>query len=124
MGLMFLLSGYFTAPSFRRKGAARFLADRLLRLGLPTVVFMLGLQPLAHVIGRAAGPEHTLPGLAEAKNAYVWWAPAAGAPLHLRARGWRPGVRACLGAFLVVEFDRACWPSARRRQSQGSQVQG
>ncbi|WP_186074374.1 acyltransferase family protein [Burkholderia gladioli] len=39
MGLFFFLAGYFTTGSLDRKGAARFLADRLLRLGLPLLVY-------------------------------------------------------------------------------------
>src|SRR5688572_11329355 len=35
MGCFFLISGYFTPPSYDRKGASGFLKDRLLRLGLP-----------------------------------------------------------------------------------------
>ena len=37
MSLMFLLSGLFVWPSLARKGGARFLRDRLLRLGVPFV---------------------------------------------------------------------------------------
>jgi fucose 4-O-acetylase-like acetyltransferase len=33
MGFFFLLSAYFTDPSYDRKGAGQFFADRLLRLG-------------------------------------------------------------------------------------------
>jgi glucan biosynthesis protein C len=47
MGFFFLLSGYFTPGSFDRKGLARFLKDRLLRLGIPLIVFMFVLNPLA-----------------------------------------------------------------------------
>ena len=35
MGMFFLLAGYFTPGSLRRKGPARFLMDRGLRLGVP-----------------------------------------------------------------------------------------
>jgi glucan biosynthesis protein C len=47
MGLFFFLSGYFTPASFERKGAGRFLKDRLLRLGIPLLVFMFVLNPIA-----------------------------------------------------------------------------
>jgi fucose 4-O-acetylase-like acetyltransferase len=46
MGLFFLLAGYFTPAALERKGYARFIADRLLRLGLPLVAFGLILGPL------------------------------------------------------------------------------
>ena len=39
MGLFFFAAGYFTPASFERKGFWRFLSDRALRLGLPTLFF-------------------------------------------------------------------------------------
>ena len=45
MGFFFLLAGYFTPPSMERKGYARFLSDRFLRLGLPLLAFMFILGP-------------------------------------------------------------------------------
>ena len=47
MGLLFLLSGYFTPASLERKGARQFLKDRLLKLGIPTLVYVLLLSPIA-----------------------------------------------------------------------------
>jgi peptidoglycan/LPS O-acetylase OafA/YrhL len=46
MGFFFLLAGYFTPASLERKGYARFIGDRFLRLGLPLLVFGLVLGPL------------------------------------------------------------------------------
>lgn len=46
MSLFFMISGYFTVMSFRSKGAKDFLNDRLLRLGLPTLVFGLVMIPI------------------------------------------------------------------------------
>lgn len=46
MGLLFLLSGNFTPGSFERKGPGTFLKDRLLRLGIPTLVYVFLLNPL------------------------------------------------------------------------------
>ncbi len=48
MALMFLLSGLFVWPSLARKGSANFLRDRLLRLGVPFVVAVGFLMPLAY----------------------------------------------------------------------------
>jgi hypothetical protein len=53
MGLFFLLAGYFTPHSFDRKGQIQFLADRLLRLGIPLLLFGLVLAPLS--VGMVAG---------------------------------------------------------------------
>lgn len=49
MGLLFLLSGYFTPGSFERKGTWQFLKDRLLRLGVPTLVYAFILSPIARI---------------------------------------------------------------------------
>jgi glucans biosynthesis protein C len=50
MGFFFLLAGYFTPGSYDRKGGASFLRDRLIRLGLPWLVYSLLLQPLVYYI--------------------------------------------------------------------------
>jgi glucan biosynthesis protein C len=39
MSAFFLFAGYFTPRSFEKKGGRRFLADRLIRLGIPIVVY-------------------------------------------------------------------------------------
>ena len=49
MGLLFFLAGYFTPASFERKGPALFFKDRLIRLGIPLVVFMFILGPLSSI---------------------------------------------------------------------------
>ncbi|GAA2295480.1 acyltransferase [Nonomuraea roseoviolacea subsp. roseoviolacea] len=46
MGFFFLISGFFTPASFDRKGGRAFVRDRLLRLGVPLLVFLLLLRPL------------------------------------------------------------------------------
>ena len=46
MGLLFLFAGYFVAPAFDSKGAARFLRDRAIRLGIPSLFFMLVIHPV------------------------------------------------------------------------------
>lgn len=45
MGLLFFIAGYFAAPSFDRKGFTRFIRDRFVRLGLPSLLFMLVIYP-------------------------------------------------------------------------------
>jgi len=39
MGFFFLIAGYFTPQSLQRKGTRRFVADRLVRLGIPLLVY-------------------------------------------------------------------------------------
>ena len=48
MHLMFFLSGLFVYPSLSRKGAARFLSDRFVRLGIPFFLGVFLLMPLAY----------------------------------------------------------------------------
>lgn len=48
MALMFLLSGLFVWPGLERKGGAKFLRDRILRLGVPFAVVSAILMPLAY----------------------------------------------------------------------------
>src|SRR4051794_7993741 len=47
MSLMYFLSGLFVWRSLTRKGAGRFLSDRLLRLGLPLIPAVFVLMPIA-----------------------------------------------------------------------------
>jgi hypothetical protein len=48
MSLMFFLSGLFFWQSFTRKGSAKFLRDRLLRLGVPFIVAAAVVAPIAY----------------------------------------------------------------------------
>jgi peptidoglycan/LPS O-acetylase OafA/YrhL len=48
MALMFFISGLFILPSLRRKGPKAFLLDRLKRLGIPYVLSLLVISPLAY----------------------------------------------------------------------------
>lgn len=48
MSLMFFISGLFVWNSLQRKGAAQFLRDRLLRLGLPFAIAASVIAPLAY----------------------------------------------------------------------------
>ena len=50
MGLFFFLAGTFVPGAYDRKGAGKFAADRLVRLGVPTLFFMLLLHPLTEVV--------------------------------------------------------------------------
>jgi surface polysaccharide O-acyltransferase-like enzyme len=46
MGLFLLISAYFVPGSYDRKGAGRFLKDRLVRLGIPLAIYSWVLNPL------------------------------------------------------------------------------
>jgi len=47
MGAFFLLAGYFTPGSYDRKGTGSFIKDRVIRLGIPMLVFYFVLNPLS-----------------------------------------------------------------------------
>jgi surface polysaccharide O-acyltransferase-like enzyme len=56
MGLLFFVAGYFTPGAFDRKGARRFAADRALRLGGPTLLYVFLIHPpLVYCLIRAQG---------------------------------------------------------------------
>jgi glucans biosynthesis protein C len=60
IALLFLVAGLLTPPSYERKGAKRFVGDRLLRLGLPFMAYVFLVQPtlvyaLEHPLGDAPG---------------------------------------------------------------------
>ena len=60
IALLFLVAGLLTPSSFERKGARRFVVDRLLRLGVPFALYVLLVQPalvyaLRHPLGAAPG---------------------------------------------------------------------
>ena len=49
MGLFFFLSGLFTPTSYERKGLRVFLKDRLMRLGIPIVIYIAVVSPIAQI---------------------------------------------------------------------------
>ena len=49
MGAFFLLAGYFTPGSYDRKGPGPYLKDRLIRLGVPLVLFIFVLNPISRI---------------------------------------------------------------------------
>ncbi|MFC5471554.1 acyltransferase family protein [Cohnella suwonensis] len=46
MGFFFFISAYFIPISYERKGAIRFLRDRLIRLGIPLLVYYFVISPM------------------------------------------------------------------------------
>ncbi len=46
MATLFFIAGHFSAAAYDRKGFARFIRDRCLRLGLPTLLYMFVIGPL------------------------------------------------------------------------------
>ena len=50
MPLFFLIAGLFTPRSLERKGLGRFCADRVVRLGVPMLFFILFLSPVVELM--------------------------------------------------------------------------
>ena len=57
MGLFFIVSGYFVPRSFEKKGPRIFLRDRMFRLGVPALIFILILAPMIIYQLKIAGNE-------------------------------------------------------------------
>lgn len=50
MGLLFFVSGYFAHGSIQRRGPAAFVRERLVRLGVPTLFYMLLVHPFVLLV--------------------------------------------------------------------------
>ena len=90
MGFLFLLAGYFTPGSLERKGYARFLSDRCLRLGVPLLVVGLILGALTKHGLFINGPLWFNQALLMFSLAYCVWRAWFGAPLTSAQRAPRP----------------------------------
>ncbi|WP_233852327.1 acyltransferase family protein [Paraburkholderia sp. HD33-4] len=82
MGLFFFLAGHYTSASIDRKGPGRFIADRILRLGVPLLVygFLIGPVTIALAqVGRGhsfTGTLMYLLGKGTFENGPMWFAQA------------------------------------------------
>jgi glucans biosynthesis protein C len=50
LGFLFLVSGFFTPGAYDKKGFKRFMKDRFIRLGIPTLIFMLIINPFTDYV--------------------------------------------------------------------------
>ncbi|WP_052809365.1 acyltransferase family protein [Streptomonospora alba] len=57
MGFFFLISGFFTPGSLDRRGARGFLRGRLMRLGVPLLLFLVLLRPVVYLGIYLADPD-------------------------------------------------------------------
>jgi hypothetical protein len=71
MGLLFLIAGHFVPDSFDRKGPAKFLRDRAVRLGIPTLIYMLFINPAINYYLLAFQWQGPRPPLGEALMNYI-----------------------------------------------------
>jgi glucans biosynthesis protein C len=76
MGFFFLLSGYFTPRSIDRRGSKTFALERLRRLGIPFLAFVILLRPLFTLptyLGLEDRPPYWHFYLTEANNGPMWF---------------------------------------------------
>jgi len=50
LGLLFMIAGYFVAGSYDRKGFGRFVRDRCKRLVVPTLIYMVAIDPFIGIV--------------------------------------------------------------------------
>jgi hypothetical protein len=77
MATFFLIAGAFTPPSLARKGPGRFATERLLRLGVPLLVFLLVMAPVVE-FADVADNEGWDRGFFPAFVVHTWLNPAPG----------------------------------------------
>lgn len=61
LGPLFLVAGWFSARSLARRGPGGFVRGRLVRLGLPLVVFVLLIDPVTGYVGDRGKGDLTMP---------------------------------------------------------------
>lgn len=105
MGFFFLISGYLTPGSVDRKGVGRFVKDRLVRLGIPVVVFTLGIAPL---IGVFLSRYSTLPP--------TYTPPEPDESVLSVLQGLDPGPLWFAELLLVLALGYAVWRAVRSRR--------
>jgi glucan biosynthesis protein C len=95
MSLMFFVSGLFVGPAIRRRSAGGFLRERTIRLGLPFLVCVACVMPIAYYASwRFAG--HDTPYLA------YWWQ-------NITRDGWPPGPEWFIWMLLAFDALAAAW---------------
>ena len=119
MGIFFLIAGYFTPGSYDRKGFKSFLQDRLVRLGIPLLIYDLLFDPLVvyiasglhgsywgfygnyllHEKGIANGPVWFIAVLLLFSLIYAAWRVLSRHRTHTTAGAWKlPSYRAILAS--------------------------
>jgi len=128
MGAFFLISGLFVPGSYDRKGAGRFLRDRLWRLAMPLVLWLAVLLPLVTIGDYAAardaaarqgaalpyrefylshfhlGPMWFVEVLLLFSAAYVLWRRMTGGGAHAAASASAPAAGRAPGAGAIIAF--------------------
>jgi len=111
MGFFFMISSYFTPGSYDRKGAWPFLKDRLIRLGIPLLFYMIVIVPLiGYMLARFYGYPVSL---GEVYAQYLG-----------DFQGWTVGPLWFVAALLIFSFFYVLWrllplPAIKFDQSEG-----
>ncbi|MHA1937442.1 MAG: acyltransferase family protein [Candidatus Thorarchaeota archaeon] len=106
MGALYLIAGYFTPGSFERKGSGSFLKSRLVRLGIPLIIWIFVLSPIS-AIGYWQMPAE----LTGITNPLSWQA----YPFLLGL-----GVAWFLALLLIFNFGYAAWRWLTRNRTSSS----
>jgi glucan biosynthesis protein C len=106
MGALFLIAGYFTPASYDRKGPGSFLKSRLVRLGIPLLVYFFVISPLS-AIGYWLMPA-SMTGLTD--------------PLSWKAYPFLLGLGVAwfLALLLIFDFGYAAWRWLTRNRTSSS----
>jgi hypothetical protein len=110
-----LIAGYCTPAPYDRKGAGRFMIDRLKQLGIPLLLFEVFINPLVHFMVDTHGGENCAGSLYDCQYQGTFWQYMAGFP---RAKGsFGDGPVWFLEALLLISAGYALWRIAAARRS-------
>jgi peptidoglycan/LPS O-acetylase OafA/YrhL len=105
MAFMFLISGWFVRDSLARKGPAIFLRDRAWRLGVPYLISVFVLMPIAYY---PTFLRYHLPGTTDFNFLHFWWRTITVGP-------WPSGPAWFLWVLLALDvLAAALWLAAPR----------
>src|SRR6202158_454534 len=105
MAFMFLVSGLFVRDSLARRGAAGYLCHRAWRLGVPLLISIFVLIPLAYY---ASFLRYHLPGTTDFNFFHFWWHTLTIGPWP-SGQSWFLWVLLALGVIAVVLWAAAPW---------------
>lgn len=107
MGFFFLISAYFIPSSLKRKGTSLFVKDRLVRLGIPLIVWVLAISPIFGYLGARVMGEYI--------GSFSAWYTTVQPTIHYLGLGplW------FIFSLLVFTLAYVAWRMVRRENVQG-----